>query len=45
VKVAGQDYGFVEDDAADTTYTRILVPSAGDGGYKTCTYTSRRQLP
>lgn len=27
-----QSYGFVEDDATDTTYTKILVP--GEGGYK-----------
>lgn len=36
VKVADNEYGFVEDDAADTTYTKILVPSAGESGYKAC---------
>lgn len=31
MKVGEQEYGFVEDDATDTTYTKILVPGTEDG--------------
>jgi hypothetical protein len=30
----GEDYGFVQDSAEDKTYTKIMVPSSSDDGYR-----------
>jgi hypothetical protein len=32
----GSEYGFIQDSAADTTYTKIMVPNTSDNGYRIC---------
>ena len=36
LKHKNDDYGFMQDSAEDKTYTKIMVPSSSDNGYKTC---------
>ena len=31
----GGDYGFVQDVAEDKTYTKVMIPSSSDDGYRT----------